>query len=332
MIKRIAGCSFLILLLGGLCLFVFSAKNPPVQSFRMADGSPVTLAAVTYSSNQTVLFGKTPQKILYQILPAKWKRLARVSAHKFTHATPDVPNFWFFLTNAPDYFEVHPIDVFGCELDGPQPFAMSQEYVPPNFIAGGGYVFRYQFPGRAPNGSIVGLAIYDPKFKSNKLATVFVPDARYIKIPEDKSNIVSRQIDGVTFELKQFVTDLPCGPFVLNGVMTRTNRFTQTVFHISKNGRQATDWTVSPYSILIRDSHGNMRPFGWNLQVEGFKGDDLVVNVNGVLDAAQGPYKVSIQFKRHEITVPVEFEATPVVFSARTASRIEVTQKANTPD
>jgi hypothetical protein len=314
MLKRVIGTAIVVAVLTALWMVLFTAKPAPVQTFHLADGSLVSLAAVTYGSNQTIVFGKPWQKALYKVLPAGMKHRAKVSAHKFTTTMTETPTFWFFLTNAPAYLWVQPIDEFGCEIEGPESYAMSLANVTPNGVTGGGYVFRYQFQGALPNGKIVGLAMYDPVAKTRKLATILAPGATFVSIPESKFPDARKQAEGLTFELKEFVTRLPCVPFLLNGALTRTNVFTQAVFQVTKDGQPDPGWAVPSLIPIIRDARGEQLLLAVRKQCAGRKEGDPFLNIDGILDPARGPYKITIEFKREGTTIPVEFEATPVLW------------------
>jgi hypothetical protein len=315
--KRIAGWGMVVLALGGLCLFVFGARTLPEQSFHRADGSLVKLVSVTYGTNQIVVLGNRYQRTLYYILPKKLKKLINVSVHTFTTPVDEkTPNFWLLEKNEHDYLKVRALDEFGSEFDA-LAFAMSQE---PVYFKRQNYdgqnLFRYQVMGIYPNGKIIGLAIYDPKGNNQKLATILAPGAVLKQLPKWKPAAATiKQVDELSFELHELVTGLQSIPFSSPFIVTNGSLFTEFVFHVTKRGEPVQDWL--PADLEITDALGS-RITTWNRQQQhGFKNGDPLLNLQGTLDPAGGPYKIKVTFAHASTNCVADFEATPITASGK---------------
>src|SRR5579859_6811118 len=93
MLKKILPWAAL-LVLGVLSAAILLQKAPVVQSFREPDGTEVRFLAVTYGTNQTLVWGNSFRRWLYKVLPKPVKSWSGVSVTKFTTTDTNVPTFW----------------------------------------------------------------------------------------------------------------------------------------------------------------------------------------------------------------------------------------------
>ena len=193
-----------------LVLAVQPVSQPP-QSFKLPNGSEVTLVDVTYGTNG-IIWGKPYQKTLYRLLPERFKSYSgciRVTSGISTTVTNN-PVFWIYNSKphlGTDNFGVRLLDEFGWEFD-PNGYAMGS-----TFVRGGGSLHHYTLDAITPRGEMAGLVFYDSQTKTNRLGAFLLPGRAKPVTPAAASTVLQTQQDGdMTFQLASLQTGFKSVP------------------------------------------------------------------------------------------------------------------------
>lgn len=309
MLKRIAGWGLVVLLLAGLCMFVFRTKQPKTNSFRAADGSVISLIAVAYGSNSTCVWGKPYQRALYKHLPARWKGYSGVSIFSTPIFLTNVPIFWFhessptnplspaqtpLLTVYASWPEptLRLVDEFGCECDK-NSSSGGWAGITTGFYGSAERISHYQLGAGDPHGKICGVCVYDNGEKDKRVATFLLPGAALLPLPTVKQPVAAPvKVGDMTFELTSLLTGLKSEPFAYSK-MTNGVLYSEADFHITKNGAPAPNWMP----VNIRAVNAKGKRVTYTSRSRGMKEREKIYNFASDLNPADGPFKLQAEFQ-----------------------------------
>ena len=308
MLKRILPWLVAISLIALFSLLIFTPKVPPVQSFRKPDGTIVTFIEAAYGSNQSVVWGKSIQRSLYKMLPKRLKTWSGALVHTYTTSQTNIPTFWLHETNPRpnnpslpvkkpgEYLHVRVLDEFGCEYDSERSFMGGQ------YFGRNGSIYFYQLNPGDPCGKIAGICVYDSNAKAQCLASFLIPGTVLTPPPTGTQPLALPKHDGeFTFQLISLATGLKSAPFAY---AKRSNSvlFSQAIFRTTTGGAPDPSWF--PTTLNVSDARGSVIKIG--VPGRGFRDGDAVLNFEGVLDPAAGPFKLRVEFMHKSIFSPDE--------------------------
>jgi hypothetical protein len=326
MIKRIIAGLLLIGALTALCVFVFSNKSEPPQSIQLSDGTIWTFLGVTHGTNHSMAWGKPYQRSLYKLLPAKLKGWSKASVYTFTTSNTNEPVFWLHeagpVTNA-GYPAMRLLDEYGCELDQ-NGWSMGMSYTPPGSPYIKESISHYQFGVSYPSGRIIGFCIYDSDAKTHRVGRFLIPGSLQASPPEIQQPLSAPKQDGeLTIQLLSLATGLKSVPWQYF-MLTNGGLFSQARFRVTKNGRPDTAWF--PANIKAIDRRGQAIRFGTHALAH--KDGDAVFNFEGLLDPANGPFHLQVEFMHRSDYSPEELVTLKGVPFPSMGNSIELRQKA----
>lgn len=298
-IKRILAV-LAVVALAAVLVWAICAPKPPTNPFvRLPNGDLTRLVWVTYGSNNTLVMGRSYQKYLYRLLPAKIKSWSGAKALSkggtIGGMSSNTPEFWMEEVRPVPVAGRRPnptftsLDEFGTEVVN-QSSGMTWAYLSPtNDIA------TYLMEPYGPHGRIVGIIFYDSAERSNRLATFFIPGATPLTAgPTNATALAEVNEPGLRFQLMSLVTGFANAETKSNFISTNGATFTQALFRLTQDGQPAKDWR--PVGIEATDCDGGfVHP---RISLLGNRDGNLAYNFEGTLDPAKGPWKLRIQFRQ----------------------------------
>jgi hypothetical protein len=283
-----------VVALGVLVLFLaVQPTSQPVQSFKLPNGSEVTLVDVTYGTNG-ILWGKPYQKTLYRLLPERFKSYSgciRVTSGISTSVTNN-PVFWIYNPKphlGTDNFGIRLLDEYGWEFD-PNGYAMGSQYIP-----NGGSLHHYTVEAMTPRGKMAGFVFYDDsQTKTNRLGAFLLPGRTKPETPAASSTVLQTKQDGdMTFQLVSLQTGFNSVPPSYGPPPRNGSIFSRAVFRVMRDGRPDTSWILGLVNIT-----GPVGGPSSPTRAVAYRGDEIACNFYGKLDPPSGPWKLRVDFRR----------------------------------
>ena len=288
-----------ILLLAGIGLLT-SPKETPAQKIDYPDGSTLTLAGVSYGPTNSLLLGKSWQKYLYNLLPAKFKKWSRAQMIiTGTGGRTNSPMFWILKTKtqptSDEFLTIQILDEYGCELKR-NGYSMSG-----NSHSQDEWLSSYQLDSVPPHGKVIGIAVYDPQDHSKRLGNFLIPGN---KLPAKvSSSVLLEQTNGdLKIQFLSLQTGLKAGGYPAWYATNTQPSFTQVAFRVVKAGTLVSNW--DPVSVQLTGADGKIRRP--RFQYAARRGDDVIFNIDGELPPELGPWRMRFEFNHESDFTPEE--------------------------
>ncbi len=311
-----------VLVTGGLAAWYFAARPsiPTGQSWRLPDGSEVSLAAVTYGQKHRVRYDHRWQDILSPLLPfsLQFRFGSRVASHTPTGTNAIVIWLWrrSFATPPLSF-----VSLSGCEIVAMDENGLESEHLRgPNCsytLPSGDTLFGWglqQYPRRSRQ---FGIRIYypSPSGGSQTLVGDFkIPNRYPVTAPEwlAKQFPITISTNGLEVSLRNLETGLTARETGLGSAAQDARAFTRAEFTMREHGLATEDWSVQ--TIVARAASGETRPLqGYS---SSWRYHTNVFGFTGALWPEERGWKLNVEVSRtthfppselwtiHDVSVP----------------------------
>jgi hypothetical protein len=293
----------------------FVPTPPKAQSVQFSNGVTLTFLGVTYGGTNSLLVGKGWQKNLYNLLPAKlksWSHAQLITTGLGGWPT-NCPAFWFDerspqqLSGPQASHQWTVIDEFGCEYSQYMSSGSSSAWISDHES-----VKADQMEPNSPHGRLVAMAVYETGDSTNRLATFIAPGLTLPpSLPANSPPLARAQAGDIQAELFDFITGLNCTAYPINYRQTSNGTaISQAIFRINRGGQPLPQWNPASGIRLTSQSGLVLHPRYWTW---GRRDGNLVLNFEGTLDPAQGPWKLRIELSHESDFSPDELVGIPGV-------------------
>jgi len=301
----------LLLLVAGIVasgVVWFFKQSQPVQSWRLPDGSEISLAKVTYGQKHQVRYDNRWQDLLYPVLPAKVQSKfgSRVAMH--TSSTSNAVVVWIWQRHAaaarakgfgiPNY---HLATVDDNGLESEMLYSMNCRYSLPSGDTFSGWELR-EYPRRSKQ---IGVRLYMGGFTGNNalVAEFKIPNRLQINYPV----WVPEQLPAIrkTNDLEISLLKLETGLTSEIGIWSAgkdARAFSRGEFTMREKWQATEDWSVT--QILASASSGEVRPGGGKIVF--WVDHKNVVSFTGALWPEEPAWKLKVEVSRTSRFPPKE--------------------------
>ena len=156
------------------------------------------------------------------------------------------------------------------------------------------------------------MAVYETGDSTNRLATFVAPGLTLPpSLPADSPSLARAQAGDVQVELLDLITGLNCAPYPKNyPPSSNGTAMSQATFRISRDNQPLPQWTPASDFRLSSQSGLVVHP---RYRSWGHRDGNLVLNFEGALDPAQGPWTLRIELSHESDFSPDELVSIPGV-------------------